>query len=64
MKTSNPYGSGMDFKVTPKTIESDISANSKKAKARFIHKPLATDRNFDSSNMGKMKRPGTKGVDF
>ena len=40
MKTSSPYGPGMDVKTPPDTINQELSKAGSKAKARYPHKPL------------------------
>lgn len=61
MKTSSPYGPGMDAKTTPNIISSDRAKNGSKAKARYPHKPLGNQPGGGGSTSGSFKRAYTPG---
>jgi len=53
MKTSNPYGPGMDVKNTPATVTDAVAKGSGKAKARY---PSGTPSNSQKmGNTGPVK---------
>jgi hypothetical protein len=61
VKVSNPYGASDNFKTPPETVNAENAQASKKAKARFPHKPLGISQ--ANGEAGKMKTraytPGT-----
>lgn len=62
MKTSSPYGPGMDVKVPPATINSEMSQAGSKAKAMYPHKPLTNIPGGNANTGGSFKRAMTPGT--
>jgi hypothetical protein len=56
MKTSNPYGPGMDVKVPPQTVDNELSKAGSKAKARYPHSPFPIEPGGDGKTSGAFKR--------
>lgn len=53
MKVSNPYGASNNFKTPPETVNAENAQASKKAKARFPHKPLGISQSNGQSGKAK-----------
>lgn len=62
MKTSSPYGPGMEVKVPPETINSEMSQAGSKAKARYPHKPITNQPGGGGNTSGPFKRAMTPGT--
>jgi len=58
MKTSSPYGPGMDVKSPPDTITSEQSKAGGKAKARYPHSPISTNQSAGGPKGGGKRAMG------
>ena len=62
MKTSNPYGPGMDILSPPANIAEERTKASGKAKAAYPHKPRPVNASTGGGG-GGMKHRATPGSD-
>lgn len=61
MKTSSPYGPGMDVKVPPETVNTELSKAGSKAKARYPSGTPSKQPGGGGSTGGSFKRAYTPG---
>lgn len=62
MKTSSPYGPGMDVKTPPETITSQLSKNGSKAKARYPSGTPSLEPGGNAKTSGSFRRAMTPGT--
>lgn len=61
MKTSNPYGPGMDVKNTPATVTDAVAKGSGKAKARYPSGIPSKSQSSANAGSGVKRRAYTPG---